>query len=121
MPGGHEMDAELAGGVESGLGRLAGQEGVVAVRGGSGDVLRGAAADDRDAFDPRRPAVEDQGLAIQPLAHARGERLDRGRLGQSAADADLRAASVMSARMSAASRALSGPSTVRGSLFQSRP
>src|SRR5580765_5159179 len=80
MAAGEEVDAELAGGVQSRLLRLAGDEGVVSPVRRLDQPRPAAACHDRDALDPRRALGEDERLASGRVSEPRRELVDRHRL-----------------------------------------
>src|SRR5262249_38918197 len=77
MARGDEMDSELARGVQAGLGRLAGQEQVVALAGGVGEIAGGSARDHGRTLDALRSVCEHDRVATQLLADPGRELVDR--------------------------------------------
>src|SRR5207253_3683557 len=86
---GKEVDAELARGVQRRFLRLTGDERVVAAVRGLDEARAAAAGAHRDAPDLPRAFREDEGLAAGRLVQPARELVDRERLGEVRAGADL--------------------------------
>src|SRR3954447_21616148 len=76
MPRGDEMDALLAGLVHDALGRLAGEEGIVAGGDRVAEVVRSGGRDDADRAHALGAFEEDERLASGQLVDARDELVD---------------------------------------------